>query len=225
MAKTTIRRRKTRSDILPERLFARQHIATKQATGRSRLVVTEIARAAMADVISQTPERLGPMATEAMKDVVRGELSRPMDSEAGTPEWVSTGGAGRFAREYVHVSVAKGETLGDTVEYRRRHVEAVQAKVDRLAEILAEVQATGCSVEAGDLHALAGHGEGGRGGVPRHARSGVRGARLLLADPEAVAPVECAGPPPLRPLSSERPERTCLTGERERRSVRSLFRS
>lgn len=143
----TIKRRKTRSDINPERLFARHHIAAKQAMGRSRLEVAEVASLALRDVMTQAPERIGPMAAEAMKDVVRAELARPVDSEAGTPEWVSVTLHGSKAREYVHISVAKEEALSDTVEIRNDQIDWVTAKVERLGEILSEVKAKGITAE------------------------------------------------------------------------------
>lgn len=145
MPEKVIKARKTRSDIQPERLLARTAIATKQAMGRTRLSVEEIARESFAKLVGEHPERMGVLALTGMKDVVRAELQRP--DSTGNPVWISTGVGGSAAREYVHASVAGGEALSDTIAYRKQFVDALRVKMDDLRSILDYVEANSCTVQ------------------------------------------------------------------------------
>lgn len=140
-----VKTRKTRSDIQPERLLARTAIAAKQAMGRTRLSVEEIARESFSKLVGEHPERMGVLAMTGMKDVVRAELQRP--DSTGNPVWISTGVGGATAREYVHASVASGEALNDTIAYRKQFVDALRVRMDDLRSILDVVEENSCTVQ------------------------------------------------------------------------------
>jgi hypothetical protein len=140
-----VKTRKTRSDIQPERLLARTAIASKQAMGRTRLSVEEIAREAFSKLVGDHPERMGVLALGGMKDVVRAELQR--SDSTGNPVWISTGVGGAAAREYVHASVASGEALRDTMAFRQEMNKNLEEKVAKLGEILRHTMAHSCTVQ------------------------------------------------------------------------------
>lgn len=146
MAKV-VKTRKTRSDIAPERLLVRRTIAFQQQAGRTRLAVEEVAREAFSKLVGEFPERMGKLALDGMKDVVRGELSR--SDTSGNPTWISTsiGVGGSMAREYVHASVATGEALRDAVGYREEMMGSLRGRIEFLRSLLDYAQVNTCTVQ------------------------------------------------------------------------------
>jgi hypothetical protein len=140
-----VKTRKTRSDIAPERLIVRTVVAWRQSVGRTRVSVEEIAREALSKLMSEHPDRIGTLALAGMKDVVRGELGR--SDSTGSPTWISTTVGGEQAREYVHASVASGESLRDTIGYRQDFADALKEKIADLAEILDYTVQHSCTVQ------------------------------------------------------------------------------